>query len=73
MDRSTFRRAVSSLIEKNYHETRRFIEETPFFAYLTTSQKDKIASIAISQRFSKGQTICKADEMASSMYIVKYG
>jgi signal-transduction protein with cAMP-binding, CBS, and nucleotidyltransferase domain len=40
---------------------------------LTSSQKDKVASIAINLKFAKGQTICKIDELASSMYIVKYG
>lgn len=41
--------------------------------YLTSSQKDKIASIAIHQRFQKKNKICKEGELASSMYIVKSG
>lgn len=73
IDRSTFRKVISSLIEKNYHYTRKFIEETQFFAYLTNSQKDKLASIAIIQRFSPKQVICKEGELANSMYIVKSG
>ena len=54
------------MIEKNFHETRNFIEKNPFFSkiylslvYLTPSQKDKIASIAITQHFTKGTKICK--------------
>lgn len=73
IDRSTFRKAISSLIEKNFNETKKFIEETPFFTYLTVSQKQKLASIAITQRFNKGHTICKQGELASSMYILKSG
>lgn len=73
LDRSTFRKAISSLIERNYHETRNFIEESPSFYSLVSSQKDKVASIAIIQKFNKGQIICKEGEMASSMYILKSG
>lgn len=40
---------------------------------MTPLQKDKISSNAISQKFSKGQIICKENELASSMYIIKSG
>lgn len=40
---------------------------------MTTSQKDKLASIAISQHFHKNKEICKEGELASSMYILKSG
>lgn len=32
IDRSTFRKAISSLIKKNYQETRKFISEISFFS-----------------------------------------
>jgi CRP-like cAMP-binding protein len=41
--------------------------------YLTSSQKDRLASVAISQRFEKGKDICKEGELAASMYILKSG
>lgn len=41
--------------------------------YLTSVQKDQIASIAITQHFVQGTKICKAGEQASSMYIIKSG
>lgn len=41
--------------------------------YLTSCQKDRIASIAIRQKFPKKSKICKEGELASSMYIVKSG
>ena len=40
---------------------------------LTPCQKDRIASIAIRQKFPKKSKICKEGELASSMYIVKSG
>lgn len=59
IDRETFRSAVSSMITKNYKENRVFIEKNQFFKYLTEKQKDKLASIALNQRFEKGHQICK--------------
>jgi CRP-like cAMP-binding protein len=40
---------------------------------LTPSQKDKLASIALNQRFDRNSEICKEGELASSMYILKSG
>jgi hypothetical protein len=40
---------------------------------LTSTQKDKLASVAINQRFDKNSEICKEGELASSMYILKTG
>jgi CRP-like cAMP-binding protein len=45
----------------------------PHAEYLTASQKDRLASVAISQRFEKGKEICKEGELAASMYILKSG
>lgn len=73
IDRETFRNAVSTMITKNYKENRLFIEKNPFFKYLTSGQKDKLASVAISQKFQKNKEICKEGELASSMYILKSG
>lgn len=50
-----------------------FIENNQFFKYLTLNQKDKLASIAINQKFQKNSDICKEGELASSMYILKSG
>jgi hypothetical protein len=68
------------MITKNYKENREFIEKNQFFStfyfnieYLTTSQKDKLASIAINQKFEKNSEICKEGELAASMYILKSG
>lgn len=80
IDRETFRSAVSTMITKNFQENRSFIEKNPFFSklfltleYLTSIQKDKLASIAINQRFEKGSQICKEGDLASSFYILKSG
>ena len=73
IDRETFRNAVSSMITKNYKENRSFIENNQFFKYLTPSQKDKLASIALNQRFDRNSDICKEGELAASMYILKSG
>lgn len=54
IDRDTFRNAVSSMITKNYKENRSFIDKNDFFKYLTSEQKDKLASIALNQKFDKG-------------------
>ena len=40
---------------------------------MTSCQKDKLASIALNQRFEKGSDICKEGELAASMYILKSG
>jgi len=40
---------------------------------LTQNQKDKLASIAINQKFEKNKEICKEGELAASMYILKSG
>lgn len=40
---------------------------------MTINQKDKLASIALNQRFEKNSDICKEGELASSMYILKSG
>lgn len=42
-------------------------------AYLTQEQKDKIASIGITQKYEKKSKICKEGELASSMFILKSG
>ena len=73
IDRETFRNAVSSMITKNYKENRTFIENNQFFKYLTPNQKDKLASIALNQRFDRNSDICKEGELAASMYILKSG
>lgn len=44
-----------------------------FFSYLTPKQKERIASIAICQRYEKGSKICQEGQLASSMFIIKTG
>jgi CRP-like cAMP-binding protein len=61
------------MITKSYKENMSFIEDNLFFKYLTANQKDKLASIAINQKFEKNSDICKQGELASSMYILKSG
>jgi len=39
------------MITKSYKENMSFIENNQFFKYLTLNQKDKLASIAINQKF----------------------
>jgi cGMP-dependent protein kinase len=80
IDRSTFRNFVETIIEKNFSENRKFIEHNKFFsnffnnlAYLTSDQKDKIASIGITQKYEKKSKICKEGELAASMFILKSG
>ena len=38
---------------------------------MTTEQKDAAASVLISQKFTKGQTIVNEGDSASSFYIIK--
>lgn len=38
---------------------------------MTNEQKDAVASVLISQKFSKGQTIVNEGDPASSFYIIK--
>ena len=73
IDRSTFRNFVETIIEKNFSENRKFVEHNKFFTYLTSEQKDKIASIGITQKYEKKSKIVKEGELASSMFILKSG
>lgn len=80
IDRKTFRNIVSNMIERTSAENKKFIFQNKFLsnfrrylAYLTDNQKNKIVSIAITQRYETGQKICKEGELASAMYIVKVG
>lgn len=61
------------MITKNYKENRDFIEKNQFFKELTNQQKDKLASVALNQRFERNSDICKEGELAASMYILKSG
>ena len=68
------------MITKNYKENRDFIEKNQFFSNiwsyseeLTNQQKDKLASVALNQRFERNSDICKEGELAASMYILKSG
>jgi len=54
IDRHTFRKAVEEMITKEYEENRKFIEAVRFFNTMTNEQKDAIASVLITQKFSKG-------------------
>ena len=40
---------------------------------MTSNQKDAAASVLISQKFAKGQTIVNEGDPASSFYIIKEG
>lgn len=40
---------------------------------MTDKQKEKIASVAISQKFEKGSIICTQGALACAMYIIKSG
>jgi signal-transduction protein with cAMP-binding, CBS, and nucleotidyltransferase domain len=73
IDRKTFKFAIEENIKKNFHENRKFIEKNQFFEYLTPIQKDKIASISMTQKFEKNSKLFKEGDLASSMYIVKEG
>ena len=68
------------MITKNYKENRDFIEKNQFFSNiwsyseeLTNQQKDKLASVALNQRFERNSDICKEGELAASKYILKSG
>jgi len=73
IDRHTFRKAVEELITKEYEENRKFIDAVKFFHTMTSNQKDAAASVLISQKFAKGQTIVNEGDPASSFYIIKEG
>lgn len=84
IDRHTFRKVVEEMITKTYEENRKFIDAVKFFSMckscmqteqyldaMTVDQKDAAASVLISQKFSKGQTIVNEGDPASSFYIIK--
>jgi len=73
IDRHTFRKAVEEMITKQYQDNRIFIEDVKFFNAMTSDQKDAAASVLISQKFTKGQTIVNEGDPASSFYIIKEG
>lgn len=89
IDRNTFRRAVEEMITKEYEENRKFIEAVRFFSKLlrdgrslspyylldamTSEQKDAVASVLITLKFAKGQSIVNEGDPASSFYIIKEG
>jgi hypothetical protein len=47
------------MITKSYKENICFIDKNPFFQYLTLHQKDKLAAVALNQKFEKNSDICK--------------
>ena len=59
IDRKTFKIAIQENIKKNFNENRKFIEKNQFFEYLTSVQKDKVASISMTQKFEKNSKIFK--------------
>jgi len=73
IDRVTFRNVVEDLITKEYSENRKFIDAVAFFNTMTSEQKDAIASVMITLKYSKNENIVSEGEQASSFYIVKEG
>lgn len=73
IDRNTFRKAVEEMVAKEYEFNRSFIDDIAFFQNLTTGQKNALASVLYTQKFSKGQPIVVEGDPASSYYIIKEG
>jgi cGMP-dependent protein kinase len=73
IDRKTFRKAIEEMMTKEYDENRHFIENVKFFQTMTAEQKDSLASVLFTQKFSPGQNIVSEGDPASSFYIIKDG
>lgn len=73
IDRNTYRKAVEEIITKEYEDNRKFLDAVKFFDSMTIEQKDAIAGVLITQRYSKGQLIVSEGDPASSFYIIKEG
>lgn len=42
---------------KEYDENRKFIDQVPFFSFMTTEQRDSIAHTLITTKFNPGDPI----------------
>lgn len=73
IDRTTFRKAIEEMMTREYEENRQFIENVKFFGTMTGDQKDRLASVLFTQKFSNGQNIVSEGDPASSFYIIKDG
>lgn len=57
LERSTFKKSIEELMAREYDENRRFIEQVPFFSFMTIDQRDAIANALITTKFQPGQSI----------------
>ncbi|CAD8072813.1 unnamed protein product [Paramecium primaurelia] len=73
LDRSTFKKTIEELMLKEYDENRKFIDEVPFFSFMTSDQKDSIAHALITTKFVPGQAIVNEGDQADSFYVIKSG
>eukprot|EP01017_Pseudomicrothorax_dubius_P023633 TRINITY_DN2520_c0_g1_i2.p1 TRINITY_DN2520_c0_g1~~TRINITY_DN2520_c0_g1_i2.p1 ORF type:complete len:815 (+),score=191.06 TRINITY_DN2520_c0_g1_i2:35-2479(+) len=73
IDRNTYRKAVEEIITKEYEDNRKYMDIVKFFDSMTIEQKDTIAGVLITQRYSKGQYIVSEGDPGSSFYIIKDG
>ena len=83
IDRNTFRKAVEEMVAKEYDLNRTFIDDIAFFRIkiensiynllenLNAGQKNALAGVLYTQKFSKGQNIVVEGDPASSYYIIK--
>ncbi|CAD8173016.1 unnamed protein product [Paramecium octaurelia] len=73
LDHRTFKKTIEELMLKDYDENRKFIDEVPFFSFMTSEQKDQIAHALITSKFAPGQAIVNEGDQADSFYVIKSG
>ncbi|CAD8152969.1 unnamed protein product [Paramecium octaurelia] len=73
LDSSTFKKIIEKLMLQDYDENRKFIDEVPFFSFMTSEQKDQSAYALITTKFAPGQAIVNEGDQADSFYVIKSG
>ncbi len=71
IDRTTFKKVVQEITEKVFEENRKYIENIDFFNKMSVGQKEAIAGVMISEKYTKGKDIVCEGDSASSYYIIK--
>ncbi|KAM3140827.1 hypothetical protein pb186bvf_007054 [Paramecium bursaria] len=73
IDRSTFRKAVEELVQREFQENRTFIDSINFFDWMNSDQKDAIAGVIVTQQFKQDEPIVIEGDPATSYFIIKSG
>lgn len=73
MDRSSFKKALSDLINEEFESNYEFVKDIPFFKQFSKSQLKNIVSHLVVNRYAKNEYIVREGEDANSYYIIKQG